>query len=138
VSIDQSRFHHGATQPRTRTISRRTGTVALELQAAGKFALALVVGLGAILADLGGPVGTLILIVAIFVAGRALTVLGAEPTDREAFRPTDEASWDALFASAWAILALVLAAEGAPAGALVAGAGALALALLRLRTRYVL
>ncbi|MEH3055017.1 MAG: hypothetical protein PGN13_13620 [Patulibacter minatonensis] len=112
--------------------------MSLELQAAYKFALAIVVGLGGVFAVADSVLAALTLIVAVLVAGRALVVLGAEPTDRKTFRPTDEATLDAVFASAWAVLAVVLAADGAVIGALVAGAGAVALAFLRLRTRYVI
>ena len=138
MSNRSSLIDHAGTHSGARPTSRRSITVPLELQAAYKFGLAILVGLGAILANLGTSVSALILIVAILVAGRSLTVLGAQPSDRKTFRPTDEADWDAVLATAWGILALILAAEGAAVGALVAGGGAVALAFLRLRTRYVL
>lgn len=108
------------------------------MQAAYKFGLAMLVGLGGILADLSSSAAGLILIVAVFVAGRALTIIARDPGDRTAVSPTGEADWDATLASAWGILALVLAVDGSVVGALVAGTGAVALAFLRLRTRYVL
>lgn len=98
----------------------------------------MLVGLGGILADLSSSAAGLILIVAVLVAGRALTIIARDPGDRTAISPTGEADWDAALASAWALLALALAADGAVIGALVAGVGAVALAFLRLRTRYVL
>jgi hypothetical protein len=98
----------------------------------------MLVGLGGILADLSNAAAGLILIVAVLVAGRALTIIASQPGDRHTLRPTGEADWDATLATAWGLLALVLAANGTVVGALVAGGGAVALAFLRLRTRYVL
>lgn len=138
MSIRSSLINHEGTYRPPSPSSRRSGTFPLEHQAAAKFALAMAVGFGAVLADLSVSVAALTLIVAVLVAGRALVVLAADPGDRTAFRPTAEASWDSLLAGAWALLALILAAEGSVAGALVAGAGAVVLAFLRLRTRYVL
>ncbi|MFT4034694.1 MAG: hypothetical protein QM679_03855 [Patulibacter sp.] len=138
MSTRSSTLSHTTTAARPRGASLRSATLPLDTQAAYKFALAIVVGLGALLANLAVSAGTLILIVAILVAGRALTVIGATPEDRSSFRPTGEAAWDATLATAWGILALVQAFDGAPAGVLVAGGGAATLALLRLRTRYVI
>jgi hypothetical protein len=139
VSNLRSSLLHPAGTPRTLSpTSRRTGTVSLELQSAYKFGLAMLVGLGGILADLSSSAAGLILIVAVLVAGRALTIIARDPADRHTLRPTGEADWDATLATAWGVLALVLAADGSAVGALVAGGGAVALAFLRLRTRYVL
>ena len=138
VSIRSSLIHDGGTSHTVRPSSRRSGTIPLEQQAAAKFALAMLVGFGAIVANLSTSVTALLLIVAVLVMGRSLVILGGEPTDRTSVRPTTEASWDSLLASAWGVLALILAADGSAVGALVAGVGAVALAFLRLRTRYVI
>ncbi|MBO9533744.1 MAG: hypothetical protein J7513_12305 [Solirubrobacteraceae bacterium] len=135
MSNRSSLLHTGAVPHQSRPTKRRIATFALETQAAYKFGLAILVGIGAIAAGLTASAGALILIVAILVASRALRILDAG--DRTTFRPTGEAGWDAALATAWATIAIVLAADGATAGAFIAGSGAMILAILRLRTRYV-
>lgn len=135
-NVRSSLTPRGGTHPHQ--LGRRSGTVALELQAGYKFGLAMMVGLGAILGGLPTSGAALVLIVAVLVAGRALAVLAAGGDGTRAVRPRTEADWDAGLAATWAALALALAVAGSVAGVAVAGAGAIALAFLRLRTRYVL
>ncbi len=136
--LRSSPYHQEARHLSSRPATRRTGTLPLELQASLKFALAMLIGLGGVLANLSTSAAGLILIVAVLVAGRALTVIARDPGDRTSISPTGEADWDAALASAWAVLAVALALTGSVTGAIVAGSGAVALAFLRLRTRYVL
>ena len=117
--------------------SRRGGTLDLETQSGYKFGLAVLVGVGA--AAVAMPIGATaaLVIVAVVMASRALTVLAADPEAARRLRPRELATWDGALAAALALIALVLVGAGAAGGAVVAVAGAVTLAALRLRTRYV-
>lgn len=117
--------------------SRRPRTIALESQAAVKFGLAVVLGISAVWATMPHVAAALLLVIAVTLAARSLTVLAAEPGAARTLRPREHATWDGLLAACLAALAIVLAITGDGVGAAIAGASGLALAGLRLRTRYV-
>lgn len=119
------------------TSSKRGGTISLETQSALKVGTAIVLGATAVWLSMPIAVAAVVMLLAVTLMSRALSVLATDPQSRRSVRPREHAGWDGALAAVLALLALIVAVSGDTTGAFVLGAGALTLGVLRLRTRYV-
>jgi hypothetical protein len=132
------------TQPSTRSAQtsaasspQRGATLGLEAQSTAVFAVAFLIGLGALAISMPLIASVALLAVAVAIITRALAVLALDPSGPQFARPRELANWDGAFAAALGVLALVFVVTFATGAACVAALGAIGVASLRLRTRYV-
>lgn len=117
--------------------TKRGGTISLELQSSLKFGLAILLGATAVWGSMPIGLAAGVMLIAVVLTSRALSVLATDPQSARAVRPREHAHWDGALAAVLAVLTIALVPTASTAAAALTGLGALTLGVLRLRTRYV-